>query len=276
MDLMRFLMRPLPAGRIFGIPVLVVPAVLVLTLAMLASAGHRAGGAGLWWMATVLAILALALLAHELGHALVARRLGVAVLDITIWPLGGMARMQDTTFRPWIEGPVALAGPAVNLLLAAVLAPLPGPIAAQALWVNLVLGLGNLLPAFPLDGGRVLRAWLARNSSAVDATRAAVSTATGLTLAVVAAGFWLDAPLLALLLGAYIWWSGHKELLQLILRTGRLPVLPVGEVFRRALRRGGPGPMEPPGEPPAGDGRDGLEQFHGSLDEYFRRRRPPV
>lgn len=259
-------------GRLFGIPVLVMPAVLALTLLLLVVAAQRGGASGFGAMLGLLGLLAVALLAHELGHALVARRLGVHVVDITIWPLGGMANIQDMTSRPAVEAPVALAGPAVNLALAAACALLPGHWAAQATWLNLVLGAGNLLPAFPLDGGRVLRAWFARAVSLSDATRAAVTVSTFLTVGLIVAAFFLQAAFLGLLLGTYILWTANQELLQIVLRTGLPPTRTLGEVIRASFRGRRPHPDGTAGADPDPAEHEELEEFRGSLKEYFQHR----
>jgi len=271
-----FLFRPFPLGRILGIPIRVMPAVVVLLVLVLAWAGSAAGAGGAGWLLVTLLLLGVVLIAHELGHALVARRLGLRVLDITIWPLGGMARLEGLGHRPEVEGLVALAGPAVNLLLAGVASLLPGGLAWQFTLLNLVLGLGNLVPAFPLDGGRVLRAWLARRSPAADATRAAVQVANGLALGMVVAGLLSGSLFLGLLMAFYVWSTAKGELVQVILRTGRMPVLGTRQVFLRALRPA-PAPgsgevLDPDQEDPGLDPGE-LERFHGSLEEYLRRRR---
>lgn len=270
------LFRPVRVGRLFDIPILVMPAVLVLTVAVLASAtdGRRLAELGL-----LLLFLSSALLIHELAHAVVARRQGLRVLDITIWPLGGMARMEGLLDRPQAEAPVAVAGPLANLLLAVPCLLLPGPIAAAAGWINLILGLGNLVPAFPLDGGRILRAWLARRSPLSDATAAAVRIGSWTGVILVLGAIWQDSFWIGLLLLVYIWFTGKLELVQVILRTSRPPTLRTGEVFRRALRRAAPDQevhrprpdAAAPGEP--GARLDDLENFRGDLDEFFRRRR---
>lgn len=135
---------------------------------------------GLSWLLPL--ILFSIVVMHELGHALAARRFGMATRDITLYPIGGIARLQSAPVTPNQEMLVAAAGPAVNFGLAALtLAAAPllssSPILAylggQFFMFNLGLGLFNLLPAFPMDGGRILRAFLARRSPHREATRMA-------------------------------------------------------------------------------------------------------
>lgn len=125
--------------------------------------------------------------AHEFGHALMAKRFGIRTFDITLLPIGGLARLEKMPEEPGREIAVALAGPAVNLVIAASLIVLLGAqidtsvlnqienpaidFLARLASVNLFLALFNLVPAFPMDGGRVLRALLAMKYSRVVATR---------------------------------------------------------------------------------------------------------
>ena len=264
--MLSFLFRPLKVGQLFGIPFRVVPAVVLLTLLVIArAAGSAEGRVG--WTALLFALLGFSLVAHELAHALLARRFGLRVLDITVGPLGGMARMEGMSNRPQIEGPVALAGPAANLALAGFALILPAGHATTALfWINLLLGLCNLAPAFPLDGGRILRAWLARNSPLPDATRAALSVGNTIALGTLIAGFLGGWFLLALVLTLYVGWMGRMELLQAILIGGGTPTLTPWEVFRRAVKT----PLGQDHEEPSG--HKGLESFHGSMKEFFKHR----
>ena len=132
---------------------------------------------------------------HEFGHIAAARRYGVATPDVVLLPIGGVARLERVPEEPAQELVVTLAGPAVNLAIALVLYLVLGGflpregmavqdpaigMAARLLWANLFLALFNLVPAFPMDGGRMLRAFLAYRMGYARATRIAASIGQGL------------------------------------------------------------------------------------------------
>ena len=155
-------------------------------------------------------------LLHELGHAVMARRWGVRTRHILLIPLGGIASLEGMPKAPRAELAVALAGPAVNLAIAAVLA-LVTNVTGLALfglvdglmWANLSLALFNLIPAFPMDGGRALRALLAQRIGAQAATRLAVRL--GRVVAVVMAVLGLFFNPMLILIAAFVWFAGAAE-----------------------------------------------------------------
>ena len=179
-----------------------------------------------------LGTLIVLVLLHELGHSIAAQRLGIRVVDITIWPLGGMARMSEIPEDSRIEGLIAVAGPAVNFALAflAIVVGIfsglsllsPNSFLTVFIVVNLLLGTFNLLPAFPMDGGRVLRAWFGRKGDWVGATEKAVKVGRVIALLFVFPGFYWSLALP--FIGVFVWLTGAKELLSVRMRHGLNPL----------------------------------------------------
>lgn len=152
------------------------------------------------------------ILLHELSHVLVARRLGVEANSIRLGLLGGTAKIDVPRDRR--ELPIALAGPAMSLALFIVLfvanTLVPAHALKQASIVNLIIAAFNLIPAFPLDGGRALRALLASDVGVPRATRLAVAMTRGTCVLFVVGGCLGPYQLIAI--AVFLWFTGSAEL----------------------------------------------------------------
>ncbi len=213
-------------GKLFGIEVRVHATFLIL-LAWVA-ASHVMAGHGIAMAASgvayVLAVFAIVVM-HELGHALTARRFGIATRDITLLPIGGVARLERMPSKPSEELLVAVAGPAVNVVLAMLLfgalvtmgtledvsrlSVVGGPFLAKLMWTNVALAVFNFIPAFPMDGGRVLRALLAMRTSYVRATDIAAKVGQGVALVFGLIGLFANPFLVFIAL--FVWIGAQSE-----------------------------------------------------------------
>jgi len=215
-------------GRLLGVPiglnwgVLVVCVFLAVSLAQwslpAAAPDHPASA---YWFAGIIGVIGflVSLVGHELGHSYVADRNDVKVVEITLWLFGGVAKLEGDADNPGAEFRIAAAGPAMSLVMAGLFAGafwtvdvLDGSRVLLSLlfWlsaINVVLAVSNLLPAFPLDGGRMLRAALWRRSRRkLTATRAASMLGQVLALATIAFS-----------VACIVWWSVWSGVWLLIL-----------------------------------------------------------
>jgi Zn-dependent protease len=201
-------------GTLFGFPIRVNASFLLLLSVVLLWMGGLPGVA-------VALMAAGSVLLHELGHALMARHLGTPVDGIELHFFGGAASLRGLPERPGDEIAIAAAGPAVSFALAGLghgAGALTGVSAfAHFGWVNLLLGAFNLLPAFPSDGGRILRAWLARRRGLVNATDLAVKVGRFVCLALAIAGIAVGSFQLVVVAGL-LWLMGGAERLAARLR----------------------------------------------------------
>ena len=212
-------------GTLFGVAIRI-HATFPLLLLWIATMDFVSGGT---WrqigigLAFILAMFGMVVL-HELGHALVARKFGVRTRDITLLPIGGVARLDRIPHRPMHELWISLAGPAVNAVIAAILFSalalrrvpaeeevrlLEQGFATRLAWANVALALFNLLPAFPMDGGRVLRAILALQIEPVRATDIAVLIGKSLAVALGIVGVATN-PLLVMV-AVFVWFGAEQE-----------------------------------------------------------------
>jgi uncharacterized protein YegP (UPF0339 family)/Zn-dependent protease len=165
-------------------------------------------------------------LLHELGHAWTARRYDITITSITLWIFGGMAHMQDLPEDWNVEFYVALAGPAMSILVGAVcyalLFVLPTvPVLVFVVgWlavINVTLAVFNMLPAFPMDGGRVLRALLARSRPYAEATQIAATIGKGMAILLAIFAVLAFAPLM-LLIAMFVYIAASSESRTTVLR----------------------------------------------------------
>ncbi|MGE5188260.1 MAG: M50 family metallopeptidase, partial [Betaproteobacteria bacterium] len=173
---------------------------------------------------------------HEFAHSIVARRYGFKVRKIILYPIGGVSEIEEIPDNPSQEWRMAIAGPLTSiilgislLVLSVIFAPqtlsfaafitLTGNLVTDLAAVNLLLGAFNLIPAFPMDGGRVFRAILAERMKYSDATRYAVTLGRVFGIAMVIVGFIFPNYFLLILVGIFVYIGASEEGEQTILST---------------------------------------------------------
>src|SRR5688572_11243385 len=215
-------------GRAFGIDLKVHWTFFLL----LAFVSYQRSGSLTNALITALIIVALfvCVVLHEYGHSLVAQRLGIEIQDITLLPIGGVARLKSLPTRPMDEVKIAIAGPLVNVVLAPIffgvaflLGASPfdaanilqggnslGQISSYLGLINVALVVFNLIPAFPMDGGRVLRGLLATRLGPVRATDISSAIGQFFALAFFLIGL-LGGNFLLALVGVFIFFGAGGE-----------------------------------------------------------------
>jgi Zn-dependent protease/CBS domain-containing protein len=173
---------------------------------------------------------------HELAHSVIARHYGIKVRKIILYPIGGVSEIEEIPDNPSQEWRMAVAGPLTSLVLGAVLLVASLIISAQTITfatfagntgnfltdlaiLNILLGVFNLIPAFPMDGGRVFRALLAERLKFSDATRYAVYLGKIFGIAMVVGGFLFPSYFLLILVGIFVYIGASEEAEQTIVST---------------------------------------------------------
>ncbi len=222
--------------RVFGIQ-LAIHGSFLLLLAYYAYDGWTLGGLpGVIWSLALIVLFFVCVVLHELGHSLTARRYGVNVPRILLMPIGGMAEFDRIPRKPSQELLITVAGPAVNFVLAAILLPLAWRgffsdaevpefslmnLVIQLVVANLFMGTFNLLPVFPMDGGRIFRALLAMKLPYLRATYWAVTVGKPLALLLATLAVMNALPFIppqtaygrtvTCILFLFIFWAGNAE-----------------------------------------------------------------
>ena len=206
-------------GHVAGIDIRVhVTFFLIVALFAFATWGSGIVG-GMIWLVTIFACIVV----HELAHSLVARRRGGVVHEIVLLPIGGVSKLEHLPESPADELAIAIVGPLASVGLAALSAIVAvglgvslwpvdlatGSLLARLVWFNLIIGGFNLLPAFPLDGGRVFRSLLERRYDLEGATRIAARTGRALALVLVAVGILVD--LWLVFIGVFVYFGASAE-----------------------------------------------------------------
>jgi Zn-dependent protease len=233
---------PLPIGRAFQIPIRLHWSFFGLLAYLALDALFMGGLFGV--VETLLFAVALfgSVILHELGHALAARGFGIRTRDITLYPFGGVAALEGLSDDTRKELVIALAGPVVNAVLfgmAVVLFVLTGASWLGAIAaINLVMGVFNLLPAFPMDGGRVLRSLLSERLGFVRAS--GIASRVGWWFGAAFVGFGLVSGAWSLaLVGGFVLFAGQVEhrRLEMLIRRGWRPPVPGGHPQHGYTRR---------------------------------------
>lgn len=184
--------------------------------------GGRGMAGAMYGVAFLLSVFACVVL-HEFGHALAARQFGIATRDVTLLPIGGVARLERMPSDPLQELWVAIAGPLVNVVIAGILFGIVaavggleqvvanelfgatvGSFLVSLLWINVILVIFNMIPAFPMDGGRVLRALLAMSIDRLHATAIAARVGQAIAIAFGILGLFGNPMLLLIAIFVYL------------------------------------------------------------------------
>lgn len=213
---------------------------------------YQAGGRILFQFAVVSAVF-LSVLLHEFGHALAARRYGIATRKIVLLPIGGVAQIEHMPEKPAQELFVTIMGPVVNLAIALVLSPIVIPLYLRwsaelvpdavfyamtnnffsSLFIyNCLLLVFNLIPAFPMDGGRILRALLSMRLGLKKATRIAARIGQALAIVIIGLGIYMSP--MWILLGVFVFAGAEMEL-RMVSGRGRLRGLTVAQVLQNQI-----------------------------------------
>jgi Zn-dependent protease/CBS domain-containing protein len=227
-------------GKLFGIPIRVHITFLLLLL-FIGVTGTKPGEAGgaIWGMMGIIFIFFCVIL-HEVGHSLMAIHYGIKVRDIILLPIGGVSEMEEIPEDPKQEIAISVTGPLVSFGLAVIFLVLSSAthqvlafkqlsiysrnVLANLFWINLILGAFNLLPAFPMDGGRVLRGIMATGMDSWKATKIAVGVGQGFAILLFFFGIFFNWWLALIAIFIYLGAEGEERMMSVRASLGKSPV----------------------------------------------------
>lgn len=243
-----------PVGKLFGIPIRVHYTFLLLlafiwyveTTVLGAQAGLHSV---IFW-----ALIFVCVLLHELGHSLVAQSYGLTIASIILLPIGGVSQITEIPRDPIKEVAITVAGPVTNFLIAGVLLLFgkmiypslqfseislqSGSTIVDLFWANIMLGLFNIVPAYPMDGGRILRGIIAMRKEYVEATRLAADVGRLFAIGFIVVGFFYNWWLI--LIGIFVF-SGASSEAEAAVLTSTLEKLQVSSLMITDFRTISPG-----------------------------------
>ncbi len=215
----------LPVGKLFGIPIRVhLTFLLLLAFIWYVESSVQGAYAGFYSLIFWVLIFFCVFL-HELGHSLVAQSYGLKIASIILLPIGGVSQITEIPRDPIKEVAITVAGPAVNFLIAGVLLLFgkglfpslrfseislqSGSIIVDLFWANVMLGLFNIVPAYPMDGGRILRGLIAMKRGYLEATKLAADVGKVFAIGFIIIGFFYNWWLI--LIGIFVFSSASSE-----------------------------------------------------------------
>ncbi len=261
-------------GRIFGINFRIHITFFLLLFFIFTSVLNKEGFGGAVLATLFICAVFVCVLIHEVGHSMIARCFGKGAKSITLLPIGGVAAMVEIPEKPAQEIAMSLVGPLINVAIAGILylfvgqwtgiaSPnlYPGSVRAffgELISVNIMLAIFNLIPAFPMDGGRVLRGILAMKMDYVRATSAAVLIGQGLAVVFIFYGLFFGGSWWLALIGLFLYMGASGEKQHVLLRSF-LHQVPASEAMVTDFRSVHPDEML----------SGVLERFHHGSQEDF-------
>jgi Zn-dependent protease/CBS domain-containing protein len=227
-------------GKLFGIPIRLHATFLLLLLFIGIVGSRHGGGSGAIFGMISIVFIFFCVVLHEIGHSLAAVHYGIDVKDIVLMPIGGVSRMEDIPEDPKKEIVISVVGPLVSFGLALVflviaqaagqsvsirqLSIYQANLVANLFWINLILGIFNLVPAFPMDGGRVLRGLLSTGMDSLRATKIAVSVGQVFAILLFFFGIFFNWWMALIAVFIYLGAEGEERMMALRTTLGKSPV----------------------------------------------------